>query len=72
MKRLLQSIVALLILGTGALVAQPVNDNCTGAIEVPLAADEGSVVLVTGDTRGATGDLDVPNVCSGTWFGDDI
>ena len=71
MKRLLQ-LTCLALLISGGLIAQPANDNCSGAIDVPLAADEGSAVLVDGDTRGGTGDANVPNVCSGSWFGDDI
>lgn len=53
-------------------MAQPANDWCEGAVNVPFAADEGSATLVGGDTRGATPDTNVSNVCSGSWFADDI
>ena len=61
-----------MFLTTGLVYAQPANDNCTGAVPIELSADEASLVTVVGDTRDGTGDAGVPNVCSGTWFMDDI
>ncbi len=72
MNRILQLICVMLVFTSGTLFAQPVNDNCGGALPVELAADEASAVQVDGDTRGATGDLSVPSVCSGSWFMDDV
>ncbi|RLD20062.1 MAG: hypothetical protein DRI69_07080, partial [Bacteroidetes bacterium] len=72
MNRLLQLICAILVFTSGTLFAQPENDNCGGALTVELAVDEASAVQIDGDTRGATGDLGVPSVCSGSWFMDDV
>ena len=71
MKKVLQLICAALFVSAG-LLAQPANDNCATATSLDLAADANSVVGIVGDTRGGTGDAAVPDVCSGTWFADDI
>jgi len=60
------------ILTAGMLLAQPANDNCSTAIPMNYADTEGELVLVNGDTRGATLDPNVPNPCSATWTADDV
>ena len=72
MKRNLQLLFFALLFSTGALIAQPANDNCTEAIAVVLGSDKDSAPLTDGDTREGTGDLSVPDVCSGSWFMDDV
>jgi hypothetical protein len=52
--------------------AQPANDDCSGALELTIGADEASCTPVAGNTVGATGSTTPASVCSGSWFGDDI
>lgn len=73
MRRIVLSFTCFLAVGfTAALLAQPINDDCGGALAIELGVDEGSAVPVVGDTRGGTGSTVPVNVCSGTWFQDDI
>ncbi len=73
MRLILRNTLLLLLTISGVqLFAQPANDDCTGAFPVTVGADEESAILVEGDTRGATGSTEPANVCSGSWFGDDI
>lgn len=61
---------------TTNLLAQPANDRCDAAATIMLAADEASIVYVDGDTRMAEDATaingDWPDVCSGSWFIDDV
>lgn len=59
------------VMTAGMLIAQPINDNCAGALPMNYADTEGAVVLVSGDTRGATLDATLPN-CSVSWTDDDV
>lgn len=61
-----------LVIMSGMLIAQPSNDNCAGALPMNYAATEAELVLTNGDSRGGTPDATVPDVCSGTWFNDDV
>ena len=54
------------------LLAQPANDDCVDAISVPVGASEGTCIPVAGTTVDGTPSVDPTNVCSGSWFGDDI
>ncbi len=56
-------------------VAQPVNDRCDTPTLLALGLDAETCILARGDTRGtedATTIGDVPLVCSGSWFTDDV
>ena len=72
MKRILQSLCIAMLLPIGAVLAQPANDNCSTAATLDWSSDPLNLTLVNGDTRNATGDLGVPDVCSGSWFQDDV
>lgn len=64
-----------LILCGSTLFAQPANDNCSGAIEIAIAADMAACVPISGTTVGANPDDQGTNptsVCSGSWFRDDV
>ncbi len=52
--------------------AQPLNDDCSGAFEVSIGDSEMNAVTVAGDSRGATASTVPTNVCSGSWYTDDI
>lgn len=54
------------------LYAQPTNDNCVNALAVTIGIDEASCVPVEGSTVDGTPSAIPSNVCSGSWFGDDI
>ena len=56
------------------LLAQPANDRCENATPIVLAADAASIQFVDGDTRMAEDATMVPapDVCSGSWFIDDV
>ena len=64
------------LMATNVMFAQPANDDCGGAVSLTIAADEASAIPVSGTTIGATGSgaaTNSPiNVCSGSWFGDDV
>lgn len=63
------------ILLSVSLFAQPTNDKCSGAIELPIGQDEASCEQISGDTRNtedATIQTDAPSVCSGSWYTDDV
>ena len=72
----LQNLTPLLLLLTflfsKQILAQPANDDCTGAIEFTIGADEASCVEVEGTTVGATESSEPTSVCSGSWFADDV
>ena len=56
-------------------LAQPANDRCENATTIMLAADAASIVYVDGDTRDtedATMVAGYPDVCSGSWYTDDV
>nr|MDQ3017413.1 hypothetical protein [Bacteroidota bacterium] len=55
-----------------AMWAQPANDNCSGAFPVVYSGSEATVVVTEGDTRGATASTIPANVCSTTFYTDDI
>ncbi len=61
-----------IVMTAGMLLAQPLNDNCSGALPMNYANTEAEVVLVSGDTRGATRDEALLNLCSFTWTDDDV
>ena len=58
------------------LLAQPANDRCENATSITLEADPASIVYVDGDTRMAEDataiNANYPNVCSGSWYTDDV
>ncbi|MEM1322288.1 MAG: T9SS type A sorting domain-containing protein [Bacteroidota bacterium] len=54
------------------LHAQPINDECSAAIFLPLAEDRLSCQQIAGTTFDATGSQDPRSVCSTSWFGDDV
>jgi hypothetical protein len=69
------SFLAMLLIFSMNLFAQPANDNCADATAIILAADEASCVQVDGDTRmtvDATTITGTPAVCSGSWYTDDV
>ncbi len=71
-KNLIPSFTFVVLLFSTPFFAQPANDDCSGAFEFTIAADEASCVPVNGNTVGATGSTIPSNVCSTSWFGDDI
>ena len=56
------------------LFAQPANDNCSGAIELTLAADQASAVWTNGTTVNTVDAATVvgPSVCSANFYRDDV
>ena len=70
MKKLfvLSSIICL----SGHLFAQPVNDDCIGALEITFASSEAEALLISGDTRGASGSANLNGLCSHVWYTDDV
>jgi Secretion system C-terminal sorting domain len=71
--RNLTPLLTLLALLFSTLVfAQPANDDCANAFAVTIGADEDTCVPVEGSTVGGTPSTLPANVCSGSWFGDDI
>ena len=64
---------ALFVLATFALQAQPANDNCSGAIDLPVADSETNAVLIDGDTRNTVDEASagIP-VCSGNFYRDAV
>lgn len=69
--RLFSLLAALVFWGTTAW-AQPANDDCAGAFEVTYSDTEAGAVYVEGDTRSASASTTPTNVCSGSWYTDDI
>ncbi|HMG16028.1 MAG TPA: T9SS type A sorting domain-containing protein [Saprospiraceae bacterium] len=69
------SLIALLYLfNVAALYAQPINDNCGGAINLSIANDEQTISWTTGTTIG-TGDAALqtaPIACSANFYRDDV
>lgn len=61
-----------LLLSSTSLWAQPANDDCANSIEVPYSDSEETAVRVAGDTRGATASTVPTNVCSASFYTDDI
>lgn len=55
-----------------ASMAQLANDDCSGAITITYAADSAACSPTTGTTVGATQSADPADVCSGSWFDDDV
>src|SRR4030095_11238383 len=69
---LISSLLIVLVSWSATVWAQPVNDNCSGALNVVFSNSEEEVVVTEGDTRGATAST-VPNsVCSTVFYTDDI
>jgi len=66
------SLFALLVLWATTAWAQPANDDCDQAFEVVYSPTEAGATLTAGDTRGATASTTPSNVCSGSWYTDDI
>jgi hypothetical protein len=62
-----------LLLWTINAWAQPVNDMCSGAIQLTIGADEASAVQLPGDTRGTEdASADGIPVCSANFYRDDV
>ena len=72
LRNLTPLITLLALLFSTQVFAQPANDDCSGAIEFTIAPDEASCVEVPGTTIDATGSTEPADVCSGSWFGDDV
>ena len=66
------SIFAQIIIVCPIAFTQPVNDDCTSAIEILVGKDEATATRVNGDTRGATASALPTSVCSGTFYTDDV
>lgn len=52
--------------------AQLSNDDCSGAIMLTFGTDSASCVSTAGTTIGATQSNDPTDVCSASWFDDDV
>ena len=72
----LQKLFSMLVMmcATAMVFAQPANDDCSTPTLMIVGADAASCVPVTGDTRGTVDATMVtaPQVCSGSWFTDDV
>lgn len=67
------SLLVVLFSWSASVWAQPANDKCSGAIQLPIYNSEASAVKVSGDTRNVTdGALDGIPVCSANFFRDDV
>ncbi len=55
-------------------IAQPSNDDCSSATPLLIAIDSASCVPIIGDTRNTQNAIDIegPEVCSGSWYSDDV
>lgn len=62
----------LVLLSTTQVFAQPANDDCSGAIDLSIGAGELSCIPLDGTTLDATQSTAPVDVCSGTWFADDV
>ena len=72
----LQKLLTLIVVMCASVLAfaQPANDDCSTPTLLVVGADAASCVPVAGDTRGtvdATA-VDGPEVCSGSWYTDDV
>ena len=68
-------LLLLFLLGLSKILAQPSNDNCSTATLLEVGLNAETCVPIRGDTRGtedATLVTDAPEVCSGSWFTDDV
>ncbi len=52
--------------------AQPANDDCANAYQLEFANSEAEVIHVDGDTRGAIASTAPSNVCSQSFYTDDV
>ena len=67
--------LVVLLFSSMSLFGQPANDNCDAPAPMTLSADEASCVWFDGDTRmaqDATVLTNTPDVCSGSWYTDDV
>jgi hypothetical protein len=62
----------LLCLITTLAFAQPANNDCTNATILTIASSLSTATPTSGTTLNATGSTNPTNVCSGSWFGDDV
>lgn len=62
------------MVGSIAAFAQPANDNCSGAIDLLVAATQADCVPLSGDTRMTTdgANAGIPNPCSVNFMRDDV
>ncbi len=65
-------LILCLLFSYSFIIGQPANDNCSNALELPVAADEASCILINGTTVNASPSAQPANVCSGTSFADDV
>ena len=72
----LQKLLSLIIVMCASVLAfaQPANDDCSTPTLLEVGADAASCTPVAGDTRGTVDATMVegPEVCSGSWFTDDV
>lgn len=55
-----------------SVMAQPANDDCASAIAIPFAVDSAACAPTAATSIGATGSTDPVDVCSASWFDDDV
>ncbi len=67
---ILFSILALLF--SAPAFAQPANDDCAAAVALTIGLDENDCTTTEGTTLAGTASTTPANVCSGSWFADDV